>query len=195
VLDTVRRSFKPAIAIRGRRVNSAEILRELPRFFSSYLTHADPVWVLPPPDDLDIHAGAWSFRVPSASQSVGLVKVLGNENDEARVTVGLAIDVPYTPELAEYVNYLNNKILIWGRAFIGGDVPLIGDNGRGPCVIVMQEIVFGGSLSFEFPPSMQNLLNLTARLAGQAHRFGPELVERFSGRLLDEEDAAVLMLF
>lgn len=176
-------------------MNSQQFLQEIPHFFGEYIDGAEPDWILPPAEDLDIHAGAWSFRMSAAPKGLVAIKVLGNENHEVRITVGLAIDVPYSPTLAEYVNYLNNKMLIFGRVFIAGDIPFIGENGNGPCVVVMQEIVFATSLSFEFPPSMQNLLNLTARLAAQADRFSPELVEQFGGRPLADPDAPVLTLY
>jgi hypothetical protein len=174
-------------------VESAEFVQAVPDFFRSYLDGADPDWIVPPPEG--IPAGAFQFRLAHTPDSVVVVKVLGNDNDEVRIMAGLAIDVPYSPAITEYLNYLNNKILVWGRVFAGGDIPLVGQSGTGPAVILMQEIVFAPSLSFDFPPSMQNLLNVTARLAGLAHRFGLELVERFGGRLLTDEDAAVLTLF
>ena len=177
-------------------MRSQEILDQVPDFFRSYLDGAEPEWILPPsPPELDLHAGSLSLRLSTVPKALVAFTVLGNEADEVRITAGLAIDVPYSPGLAEYVNYINNKVLVFGRAFIGGDVPLVGETGQGPCVILMQEIVFGPSLSFEFPPSMQHLLNLTARLAGQADRFAPELVERFGGRLLADDDGPVLTLF
>jgi hypothetical protein len=176
-------------------MNSAEFLQQAPDFFRSHLGGSEPQWILTPPEGMDIHAGSWSFRMAATPQSVVVMKVLGNDTDEVRIMAGLAIDIPYSPQVAEYVNYLNNKMLVYGRTFAAGDIPFVGNSGAGPCVILMQEIVFGPTLSFDFTPSMESLLNVTARLAGLAHRFAPEVVERFGGRLLTDDDAAVLTLF
>ena len=176
-------------------MNSAEFLERVPAFFSSYLEGGEPQWIVPPPEGMDIHAGSWQFRMAASQQAPVVVKVMGNDAEEVRLMAGLAIDVPYSPELTEYVNYINNKVLVFGRAFAGGDIPNIGKTGQGPAVVLMQEIVFAESLSFDFTPSMENLLNVTARLAGLSSRLWPELIEHFGGRPLDDDDAAVLTLF
>jgi hypothetical protein len=175
-------------------MNSEQILQELPDFFRSYLEGAAPAeWTVPPVEGLG--AGSWQFRISATPNVLVAIKVLGNDAHEMRITVGLAIDVPYSSTLSEYVNYLNNKNLIFGRAFIAGNIPFIGETGDGPAVVVMQEIVFGPSLSFDFPPSMQNLLSLVARLAAQADTFAPDLIERFGGRPLTDDDGVVLTLY
>jgi hypothetical protein len=170
------------------------MLRELPGFFPSYLDGAGPAeWTVPPVEGID--AGSWHFRISSLPNVLTSILVLGNDAHEMRITVGLAIDMPYSSALAEYVNYLNNKTLIVGRAFIAGNIPFIGDTGEGPAIVVMQEIVFGPSFSFEFPPSMQNLLGIVMRLSAQGDTVAPELVERFGGRPLSDDDDMVLTLF
>jgi hypothetical protein len=59
--------------------------------------------------------------IPRGGFSVeGEVLVVGAifpEQRELRVTLGLAMDVPYTPEVSHLVNRLNNKELIFGRMF------------------------------------------------------------------------------
>jgi hypothetical protein len=174
-------------------MNSAELLDTLPDFLKEYLGATDPEWIIPPFGDLG--AGAWRFRVSDAPYALMAVKVLGNDDDEMRINAGLAIDVPYSATVAEYVNRLNNKDLIFGRMFVAGDIPFIGENGVGPCVIVMQEIVFGRALSFDFSPSIQNLLDMAARLAGQAHRYSSDLIERFGGRRFVDDDEMVLTFY
>lgn len=176
-------------------MNSAEMLDKLPGFFEQYIDGTSPEWILPSVGGLN--AGMWRFRiVDMPGPSVG-IKVLGNEAHELRVNVGLVLGARYTPQLAEYVNMLNNKQLIFGRVFIVGNVPFVADPIQGPCAVVMQEIVFGPSLSFDFPPSLNHVLNMTARLAGQGGRALPDLVDRFGGRPFDDdtEGAAVLMMF
>jgi len=174
-------------------MNSAELLETLPGFLREYLGASDPEWIIPPFENLG--AGAWRFRVSDAPHALMAVKVLGNEDDELRINAGLAIDVPYSAAVAEYINRLNNKELIFGRMFAAGDIPFIGENGNGPCAIVMQEIAFGPALSFDFSPSIQNLLNMAARLAGQAHRCSSDLIDRFGGRHLADDDEMVLTFY
>ena len=179
---------------RVHAVNSEQMLNELPDFFTSYLEGAAPAeWTVPPVEGLG--AGSWQFRISFTPNVLVAIKVLGNDAHEMRITVGLAIDVPYSSKLSEYVNYLNNKNLIFGRAFVAGNVPFIGETGAGPAVVVMQEIAFGPSFSFDFPPSMQNLLSVVARLAAQGDNFAPELIEHFGGRALTDDDGAVLTLY
>lgn len=174
-------------------MESGELIRALPDFVGSYLDGAEPRWVVPPVEGLN--AGSFCFRTAAFPDALVAFKILGNETDEVRITVGVAIAVPYSTTLAEYVNYLNNKMLIFGRMFIAGDVPFIGENGAGPCVIVMQEILFGPAMSFEFPPSMQHVLNLTSRLAAQASRYGADLIERFGGRRVSDDEDMVLTFY
>lgn len=174
-------------------MNSVEMLEQLPGFFEQYINGTAPDWILPRiPGGA---AGMWRFRVIDAPGALVGIKVLGNQADELRVNVGLVVDLQYRAELAEFVNMLNYKQLIFGRIFLFGNVPFVSDTARYPCAVVMQEIFFGPSISFDFTPSLNHLLNLTARLAGQANRFSPEISERFGGRPIADEDDGVLMGF
>jgi hypothetical protein len=161
------------------------MLNHLPGFFQEYINGTPPNWLLPPNGDLN--AGAWRFRVVDASGAPVAIKVLGNDSDELRVNVGLALGLEYTSPLAEYVNMLNYKQLIHGRMFVLGAVPFVG-SGTGPCAVLMQEIFYGSNLSLDSVPSMNGLLNVAARLAGQANRFAPDIVTQFGGRLFDDDD-------
>ncbi len=166
-------------------MNSLELLDSLPSFLREYLHGSEPEWIVPPFEQLG--AGAWRFRISAAPEALVAIKVPGSHHDELRINVGVAFEVPYCFELIEHVNRTNEKLLEFGRLFVLGDPR--------PCVVVMQEIVYGASLSFDFPPSMQNLLNITGRLGTLAQRCGSEVIERFGGRAFPDEADMMLTLF
>jgi hypothetical protein len=176
-------------------MDSAEMIAQLPRFFEEYCSAVDTEWLLEPPPG--VHGGAWKFRVSDADGALLLLKFLGNDTEELRVNVGLVIELDYTAELAAFVNSLNFKQLIHGRMFVIGGVPFV-SNTPGRCAVVMQEIFFGGRhLSMGSVPTMNHLLDVAGRLAGQGTRFAPEIVERFGGRPFGEDDESygALMAF
>ena len=83
------------------------------------------------PDPIHEAHPSWSFTTTEQVLTVGAIF---HDSEQLRVTLGLALDVPYTPEVSHVVNRLNNKHLLFGRMFlIGND-----DSGRG--CILMQEI-------------------------------------------------------
>ncbi len=130
-------------------------------------------------------APSWSFRTGPALA----VAAIFPEANELRVTVGLAIDIPYRPEVTHYVNSLNTTQLVFGRAFLVGN----DESGRG--AVLAQEIVFGESVSWDFPPSIQNLLRIIATLCGQAARLGPELFSRYGTRPMTDDEAPFLLIY
>ncbi len=130
-------------------------------------------------------APSWSFR----TGPVLTVAAVFPESNELRITLGLAIDVPYRPEVSHDVNRLNQRELVFGRAFLVGNA----ESGHG--AVLAQEIVFGESLSWDFPPSIQNLLRIIATLSGQAGRLAPEFFSRYAGaRPLTDNEAMVLLV-
>lgn len=169
-------------------MDSAELIRTIPDFLGRYIEGADPRPILPPVDGLA--AGAWSYSLDGI---VTAVKFTG-EAGEMRVTNGLAIDIPYKAEVTEYVNWLNMKQMVFGRLFLIGNMPFMSETGDGLCAVLMQEIVFGESLSFDFAPSMQNLIETVARMGGQSSRFAPDLLDRYGGRPFTDDDAMILTL-
>jgi hypothetical protein len=58
----------------------------------------------------------------------------------------------------------------------------------------MQEIVFGESLSWDFAPSIQNLLRILGTLTGQAARLAPQICSRFHGRAPREDEIMFLLM-
>jgi len=126
---------------------------------------------------------AWTFRTGPV---LTLALILPRSN-ELRLTCGLAIDVPYSAELFRFVNYLNHKQLVFGRAFLVDNLdPTI-------AAVLTQEIVYGDGVSWDYPPSIQNLLRIIGTLSGQASRLGPEIASRFQAKPFSDADAALLL--
>jgi len=130
------------------------------------------------------HAPAWIFRTGSV---LTLAMILPKTN-ELRLTSGLAINLPYTAELSRYVNYLNAQQLTFGRAFLTDNLH------PERAAVLMQEVVFGEGLNWDFPPSIQNLLRIIATLTGQAGRLAAEIIYRFGARPFDDAETALLLV-
>jgi hypothetical protein len=163
-------------------MTSQDLARIFPGLVDSYLEEATaPQQVSPDP----IHEAhpSWSFTTTEQVLTVGAIF---HDSGQLRVTLGLALDVPYAAEVSHVVNRLNNKYLLFGRMFlIGND-----ESGRG-CVL-MQEIFLCDSLSEEYAPSIQNLIQVMAALGGQASQLAPQIREQFGGRPFTDADAFFL---
>lgn len=164
-----------------RAMDSAELTRIFPGFIANYLDDATPPQQISTEPIHEAHP-SWSFM----NGSLLTVATIFRELEQLRVTLGLALDVPYTPEVSHIVNRLNNKELIFGRMF------LIGNDESGRGCILMQEIFTCDSLSEDYPPSLQNLLRVIATLGGQGSRLAPQLHEQFGGHPFAEKDAFFL---
>jgi len=173
-------------------LNSVEAIKEVPELIGRYVEGAELKRVVPPIPGSDEPVGSWAYSLDGV---LTLVNFLAGDAAEIRITNGLAIDVPYKPEVLEYVNWLNMKQLVFGRLFVTGDLPFMIESGNGLCAIFMQELVYGSGLSYEFPPSIQGLINLFGRLGGQSSRFAGELLERFGGRRFTDNEAGILLNF
>jgi len=163
-------------------MTSQDLARIFPGLVDNYLEEAStPKQVSPDP----IHEAhpSWSFTTTDQVLTIGAIF---HDSEQLRVTLGLALDVPYTPEASHIVNRLNNKHLLFGRIF------LIGNDESGRGCILMQEIFLCDSLSEEYLPSIQNLLRVMAALGGQAGQLAPQLREDLGGRPFTEEDAFFL---
>lgn len=163
-------------------MTSKELAHIFPGLVDSYLEEASiPQQVSP--DPLHEDHPSWSFTTAEQVLTVGAIF---HDSGQLRVTLGLALDVPYTPDVSHVVNHFNNKYLLFGRMFlIGND-----DSGRG-CVL-MQEIFLCNSLSDEYAPSIQNLVDVMAALGGQSSQLAPQIREQFGGRPFTAEDAFFL---
>jgi hypothetical protein len=167
-----------------------ELTRTVPGFFQQYLEGAEPQEILPPMEG--VSGGAWRFRLGRVLVVTYIPPPVDPTHTQLRINLGLAIDVPYRSEVAEYVNRLNHSELTFGRMFLIGDVPFLEGTYGGLCAVVMQEIVYGESLSADFAPSLQNLVNMAATLTGQGDRLAGDLLQRFEGRAFTDDEAFIL---
>ena len=137
-------------------MNSEELAKLVPWIVAEKLEDAtSPTPVMPGP--MHDEAPAWSFRCGP----VLTVASIHPDENELRLTLGLAINIPYTTDVSHHVNRFNHHDLVFGRAFLIGNE----ESGRG--AVLMQEIMFGDSLSWEFPPSLQNLLRVIGTLSAR----------------------------
>jgi len=162
-------------------MDSAELTRIFPGLMADYLEEVTPPEQIQPDEIHRMHP-SWSF----INGSVLTVGAIFTDTNQLRVTLGLAFDVPYGPEVSHRVNRINNKELLFGRMFLIGNE----ESGRG--CILMQEIFLADSLAEEYPPSLQNLVTVVAALGGQASRLAPELRDQFGGQAFTDEHALFL---
>jgi hypothetical protein len=125
----------------------------------------------------------WVFR----TGPVLTLASLFTERNELRLTYGLAIDIPYTAQLVQYVNHLNHKQMTFGRAFL---VHYIDSE---IAALVTQEIVYGDGLSLDFLPSIQNLLRIMGTLCGQGEVMSSEIISRFGGQPFNDAQMVILL--
>lgn len=164
-------------------MNPSEFADLVPWLVTEKLEDASPATPLL---DGEVHEQQpnWSFRVGSA---LTLASIFPQAN-ELRITSGLAIEIPYTADLGEFVNYINVKQLVFGRAYH------VTYADTGLAAVLVQEIIFGDGLSWDFPPSIQNLLRITVTLTGQADRLSKEIVARFAARPFSDVELPILLV-
>lgn len=162
-------------------MDSLELARIFPGLIANYLEDASPPRQVQPGPIHDAHP-SWSFL----NGSLLTVGAIFHDTGQLRVTTGIAVGVPYAPEVSHAINRINNKILLFGRMF------LIGNEESGLGCILMQEIFLADSLSQEHPGSLQNLLSVIAALGGQGGTVAPQLREEFHGRAFTEDEAFFL---
>jgi hypothetical protein len=120
-------------------MNPAELTELVPMLITNDLedvSAATPIMPSPMHEDFP----AWWFR--SSPEVLGVAAIYTKTN-ELRVTLGLAIDIPYSSEVFRDVNRLNNKELVFGRAF------LVGNDESGRAAVLMQDIIFGDGISWD----------------------------------------------
>jgi hypothetical protein len=167
-------------------MNSAEMIELIPGIMEEHLVTQNPRQIVPPMEGLD---AAWAFNF---NRAVTVLRIAESEA-EMRITVGITIDMPYSHEVAEHINHLNYKVPVFGRLYMTGDIPhFSAGSTSGPCLVAMQDIVFGASLSLSFPPSIDNLLRIVQRMSAQGDRLSGELIERYGGRIFSADDAMYL---
>jgi len=104
---------------------------------------------------------------------VCLVRAAGTNHPFIWIKIGLAIEIPRSAELAYYVAAGNKKLDV-GRAYL--------DYGEDLALVVMDETVFAASLSWEFEPSLSDLLSRWQTSMSQARNMAAEIFEQFGGR-------------
>lgn len=165
-------------------MNSSEFADLVPWLVTEKIEEAGPAVPLL---DGEVHEQQpnWSFRTGSA---LTLASIFPKAN-ELRITSGLAINIPYSADLKDFVNYMNVKQLVFGRAYH------VEHNDPRVAAVLMQEIVFGESLSWDFPPSIQNLLRIIVTLSGQADRLSKEITARFEARSFSDAEVVHLLAY
>ena len=104
---------------------------------------------------------------------VSLVRAAGASHPFIWMKIGMAIEIPRSPELAYYVAAANKKLDV-GRAYMA--------YGEDLAFVVMDETVFAASLSWDFEPSISDLLSRYQTSWTQARNMATEIFERFGGR-------------
>ena len=103
-------------------MNSEELAKLVPWIVAEKLEDAtSPTPVMPGP--MHDEAPAWSFRCGP----VLTVASIHPDENELRLTLGLAINIPYTTDVSHHVNRFNHHDLVFGRAFLIGNE----ESGRG----------------------------------------------------------------
>jgi hypothetical protein len=154
-------------------MNNGELLELVPQLFGQHLEGARPQIIAPILDG----SGAWWFR---PDEALAIISVM--QQSEIRITLGLAIDVPYSAQTSHYLNGLNQTELVYGRLF------LVGNEESSKGAVLMQEIVQGDSLSWDYPASLQNFLRIGATMVGQADRISKSLGLEVGGRRLNDDE-------
>ena len=106
--------------------------------------------------------------------------------DQVRITSGCARDVPETLELHRHLSALNKQFMI-------GRIYAINMTRPGLCDVVMEDIIFGAVLSWDFVPSMQDLATRATTLTNGAARAGVQIRAQFGGRPFTPDDVMALL--
>jgi hypothetical protein len=120
------------------------------------------------------HEGSYCLlRVPDVQETI------------ISIRAGVAIEIPRSEELAYYVACENKQIMA-GRAYMG-----YGDEFA---LIVLEEIVRGRALSWDFEPSLEDMLTRFRYVIRQAGEMKSAVLERFGGRSFREEEGIHMIL-
>ena len=114
-----------------------------------------------------------------------LLRVPNIEDTIISVRAGVAIEIPRCEELAYYVA-CENKQIIAGRAYMGYGDEL--------ALLVLEEIVWGRALSWDFEPSMTDMVTRFDYVVRQAGKIQSTVLERFGGRPFRDDEAVHLVL-
>ncbi len=126
--------------------------------------------------------GGWVLELDGV---FGFARAAGASDPFIWLQFGIAQAIPRTNELAFYVAAANKKLSI-GRLFLA-----YGDQ---IALVVFDETIFAHAISFEYQPSMQDLVNRLEASISYARDFGAEVRQRFGGSPFTSEDWMLLTM-
>lgn len=124
----------------------------------------------------------WIVNGRTTSSLVGVVP----DPPQVRITAGLAIGIEITGNLAVFLSELNESLII-GRAYWTGNK----DARQGS--VVIQDIVMGRGLSWDFFPSEEDLNMRINTLVAKANDTSDVVGRTFAGRAVCPSDAFQLL--
>jgi hypothetical protein len=127
-------------------------------------------------DDVVAPPGSWLLE---DEDIFGLVRATDTSSPFIWIKLGVAIEIPRTSELAHHVACAN-KQLVTGRAYLA--------YGEHVALVVVDETVFASSLSWDFQPSIQDLVNRLETSMTHARAMRKDLLGQFGGRPFARED-------
>jgi len=133
-------------------------------------------------DDALAPSGSWLME---DEDIFGLIRATDTTHPFIWIKLGVAIEIPRSSELAHYVACANRK-LVTGRAYLA--------YGERFALVVVDETVFASSISLDFQPSMQDLVNRLETSMRHARELRQELLGQFGGRPFAGEDWIQLAL-
>ncbi len=122
---------------------------------------------------------AGSAWVLEHEDAVCLIRATRTGKPFVWLLVGVAVDIPRSSELAYYVACANQQLEV-GRAYMG--------YGERFAMVVVDETVFASSLSWEFEPSIHDLITRLEGSITHAGDLGVDILKRFGGRRFTRDD-------
>jgi hypothetical protein len=157
-------------------VNAGELAEGIPTLLDmSYPGQAQRVGDMPGWSDTpdDVRRTAELIWLLPLDEVLCVVQVHPTSNPFVSFRSGLATEIPSVPELAMFVAVVNKEFAV-GRMYYE----------PANSIVVVEETIFAAPLSFQFMPSMQDLVGRMNESINQARRIGPQIRERFGGRPL-----------
>lgn len=121
---------------------------------------------------IEHEGGICLLRVPDVEQTIVTIRA------------GVAVEIPRCEELAYHVACANKQIMV-GRAFMG-----YGDEFA---LVVLEDIVRGRAISWDFEPSIEDVVSRFEYVIQQSSEMRKSILERFGGRTFRDEDTMLLV--
>jgi hypothetical protein len=155
----------------------------MPNIFRQYVEGASAITPIPNP------TGVWAYTLGDA---VILVEIPSGGMPFLRVIGGLAVGVPFSSALAQYVNGQNRGALVFGRMALAGDFPADIPAGGAWSHVLVEHFVDGEGLTYEVPSSIQSLIYAMSSHGSQMADRATEIVQRFGGRYFKDDEAPIV---